>query len=99
MGTKLRALYQRRKGRDLFDLWYVASQKLINIDRVVDIFGQYCANDGLKITGDQFRQNLNLKRANRDFQVDMNILLPHNIDWDFDKAYSFVTQEIISKIP
>ena len=23
MATKLRALYQRRKGRDLFDLWYV----------------------------------------------------------------------------
>ena len=21
-GTKVRALYQRRKGRDLFDLWY-----------------------------------------------------------------------------
>ena len=23
LGTKLRALYQRKKGRDLFDLWYV----------------------------------------------------------------------------
>lgn len=22
LGTKLRALYQRKKGRDLFDLWY-----------------------------------------------------------------------------
>lgn len=23
MATKLRALYQRRKGRDLFDIWYM----------------------------------------------------------------------------
>ena len=28
MATKLRALYQRRKGRDLFDIWYVADHNL-----------------------------------------------------------------------
>ena len=38
MATKLRALYQRRKGRDLFDVWYVADHKLINLNRVFDIF-------------------------------------------------------------
>ena len=50
MATKLRALYQRCKGRDLFDLWYVASQKLINLDRVINIFNQYCSNDDISIT-------------------------------------------------
>lgn len=49
MATKLRALYQRRKRRDLFDLWYVANQSLINLDRVVEIFSKYCANDGIII--------------------------------------------------
>lgn len=38
MGTKLRALYQRRKGRDLFDLWYVVKNKLVDLDQVLDIF-------------------------------------------------------------
>ena len=43
MATKLRALYQRRKGRDLFDIWYVATNELINLNRVFDIFAKYCA--------------------------------------------------------
>jgi predicted nucleotidyltransferase component of viral defense system len=30
MGTKLRALYQRRKGRDLFDLWYTLDRGMVN---------------------------------------------------------------------
>lgn len=30
LGTKLRALYQRRKGRDLFDLWYAMSKPTFN---------------------------------------------------------------------
>ena len=31
MATKLRALYQRRKGRDLFDVWYAVDCELINL--------------------------------------------------------------------
>jgi predicted nucleotidyltransferase component of viral defense system len=98
IATKLRALYQRRKGRDLFDLRYVLSRNLVNIDRVIDIFHQYCANDGLKISGTEFRQNLDLKRQNRDFQIDMNLLLPSNISWDFNEAFDYVTQEIIRRL-
>jgi predicted nucleotidyltransferase component of viral defense system len=36
--TKLRALYQRRKGRDLFDLWLSVDRGLIEPQRVVDCF-------------------------------------------------------------
>lgn len=98
IATKLRALYQRRKGRDLFDLWYVSTQNLINIDRVIDIFLQYCANDGFKISGDQFMKNLQLKKQNKDFQIDMNILLPSKIHWNFEEAFDFVTSNIISRL-
>ena len=38
MGTKLRALYQRRKGRDLFDLWLCLSRNLVDPARVVKCF-------------------------------------------------------------
>ena len=44
MATKLRALYQRRKGRDLFDLWYVTKNKLINLDRVFENFLNHVCN-------------------------------------------------------
>lgn len=50
MATKLRALYRRRKGRDLFDVWYVADRNLINLNRVSDIFHQYCSYNDVKIT-------------------------------------------------
>lgn len=50
MGTKLRALYQRRKGRDLFDLWMALKNKMINCKKVIENFNAYCAKDNQIIT-------------------------------------------------
>ena len=41
MATKLRALYQRRKGRDLFDMWYILTNKLINVKKTINVFRFY----------------------------------------------------------
>ena len=98
MATKLRALYQRRKGRDLFDLWYVTKNKLINLDRVFEIFAKYCANDGLHLAKGEFLDNLKLKRDQQDFRSDMQILLPAGLKWDFDEAYQFVVDNVISRL-
>ena len=62
IATKLRALYQRRKGRDLFDLWHVMTNKLINLDQVVDIFAKYCNYNDVQISGKEFIRNLEQKR-------------------------------------
>ena len=35
LGTKLRALYQRKKGRDLFDLYIALKQKDVDVDKAV----------------------------------------------------------------
>lgn len=99
MATKLRALYQRRKGRDLFDLWYVTHQNLIDIERVIYIFDKYCLNDGIEISREAFVKNLQLKKQNSDFKLDMDFLLSENRDWDFDKAYQFVVDKVISRLP
>ena len=99
MATKLRALYQRRKGRDLFDVWYVADRKLINLDQVFDIFYQYCSYNDVKITGEDFLKNLELKKDHRDFHMDMSVLLPSKLHWNFDEAYQFVVDNIISRLP
>ena len=80
MGTKLRALYQRRKGRDLFDVWYVFSKGLVDIKNVVQIFHAYNTYNGVKITKKQFIQNLELKKDNKDFRQDIRILLPLDTD-------------------
>ena len=98
LATKLRALYQRRKGRDLFDLWHICRHVQVDINQVINIFQQYCAKDELLISKELFQKNLELKRLNKDFQVDMNVLLPHQTPWDFDEAFEFVQNQIISQI-
>ncbi|HJZ24104.1 MAG TPA: nucleotidyl transferase AbiEii/AbiGii toxin family protein, partial [Candidatus Babeliales bacterium] len=95
MATKLRALYQRRKGRDLFDLWHVLKQDLVDINQVIDIFQKYCANDNIIISKELFKKNMELKKSNKDFQIDMNTLLPHETPWNFDEACNFVQSRII----
>lgn len=99
MATKLRALYQRRKGRDLFDIWYVATNELINLNRVFDIFAKYCAYNDVQISREEFIKNLEKKKDNRDFHVDMSLLLPSKLHWNFEEAYQFVVDNVISRLP
>lgn len=99
MATKLRALYQRRKGRDLFDLWYVTKNQLINLDRLFDVFNKYCVNVAIHFTKGEFLKNLELKRDHQDFQMDMHALLPTGLKWDFEEAYSFVLDHVICRMP
>ena len=99
MATKLRALYQRRKGRDLFDMWYVTTNDLINLNQVFDIFAKYCTYNGMKISREEFIKNLEQKKDNRDFHVDMSLLLPSKLHWNFDEAYQFVVDNVISRLP
>ena len=75
MATKLRALYQRRKGRDLFDVWYAVDRKLINLDKVFDIFFEYNAYNNVKISGEDFIKNIELKKNHREYNMDMDVLL------------------------
>jgi len=41
LGTKLRALYQRKKGRDLFDLYIALQRKEVGVDKVLQCYKQY----------------------------------------------------------
>lgn len=99
MATKLRALYQRRKGRDLFDVWYVVKQKLVDLNRVFEIYAKYCAKDNTHIRGEDFLKNLVLKKNHPDFQSDMSPLLPIELHWNFEEAYQFVVDNVISRLP
>ncbi len=98
MATKIRALYQRRKGRDLFDLWYVFSKNLADVDETIRIFKKYCEWEGISVSQAMFLNNLDLKKLNRDFRVDMDVLLPHKIEWNFDEAFEFVLEKIVQKL-
>ena len=98
IATKLRALYQRRKGRDLFDVWYVLNHSHVDIDQIIAIFQQYCAYEGIIISKELFHKNLLMKKLHKDFQVDMYALLPHQMQYNFDEAFAFVLNHIISRL-
>ncbi len=72
MATKLRALYQRRKGRDLFDLWHVLNDVGIDEQLVVDGLAHYMG-EGL-FSYRELCANLVDKVVNPDFVADMDLL-------------------------
>ena len=50
LGTMLRALYQRKKGRDLFDLFIASRRAKVDPPRVVECFTRYLEHDGKRVT-------------------------------------------------
>ncbi|HUX80294.1 MAG TPA: nucleotidyl transferase AbiEii/AbiGii toxin family protein [Alphaproteobacteria bacterium] len=80
LGTKLRALYQRRKGRDLFDL--VASQNsslLLNWDQIIKCFNFYMEKEGKRITRAEFEENMHYKLQDPFFLNDITPILSTNL--------------------
>ncbi len=101
LGTKLRALYQRRKGRDVFDL-ALALERSPSLDRqaIVDCFIAYMHRAGDVPTRAQLQANLDQKRAHQAFMNDMGTLLhPDYGDYDADTALDCVQRELIARLP
>jgi len=99
MGTKLRALYQRRKGRDLFDLWIVLKENLIDCGVVLDVFKKHGDYTQQPITRALFEKNMAEKIHHPDFHQDIIKLLPLNTKWLLDDAVALVQQKLIQALP
>ena len=101
LGTKLRALYQRSKGRDLFDLWYAFGVNGVSpeVERTIEAFQKYLVHGGHKISRALFEKNLLEKRFNPQFTGDIRPLLRPDIDWEFDQAFDFVMATLIARLP
>jgi predicted nucleotidyltransferase component of viral defense system len=99
LATKLRALYQRRKGRDLFDLWLCIEHKLIKPQRLVDCFVEYMEREGHPLTRFQFEQNLQEKKADPAFLSDIGPLLRPGLSYDAAIAIDVVRNTLIELLP
>ncbi|MCV0387925.1 MAG: nucleotidyl transferase AbiEii/AbiGii toxin family protein [Nitrobacter sp.] len=100
LGTKLRALYQRRKGRDLFDLDIALRQDGLDLQRVIDTFSAYMEHGGHRVTRAQFERNLALKMEDRQFTADIGPLLATGEDnWDMGAAADAVAQNLLARLP
>ena len=99
LGTKLGALYQRSKGRDLFDLWHALETGRVDVPRVLACFRRYMAEGGHSATRAQFQENVEGKRRLPDFREDMGPLLRPGLIWDVDAAMNTVLGRIIALLP
>ncbi len=99
MATKLRALYQRMKGRDLFDLWIAFDQNQFDCTEVARILSEYNLFQGAPILRAQFEENLWRKLQNSAFLSDTIPLVRDDIDWDPQSAYEFVMEKLIALLP
>ncbi|MFR9592131.1 MAG: nucleotidyl transferase AbiEii/AbiGii toxin family protein [Rikenellaceae bacterium] len=100
MGTKLRALYQRKKGRDLFDMYRAMSQNL-NPDRVIECYKRYM--DFVvetPPTKKQYIRNMEEKMADPEFVGDIAQLIRTDEESLFDvvAAYDAVREVFIDKL-
>jgi len=100
LGTKLRALYQRSKGRDLFDLDYARLNTDINVDEIIQCFKQYIefATDKKPPSQKEFLQNIEEKEIDPNFTGDMEALLRPEIKYNQQDAFNWLKAEIIEKM-
>ncbi len=99
LGTKLRALYQRKKGRDLFDLWHAATTLEVNPDSIVSCFLRYLEHEEHQVSRAEFEMNLFEKLDDRRFLDDMAPLLTTGASWDTKAAARYVLQVLASLLP
>lgn len=96
LGTKLRALYQRRKGRDLFDLDVALRTTNANPQRIVEAFAKYMEHGGHHVTRQQFEENLVAKLGDSTFNGDMGALLASGYEWNLEKAAANVRGTLLA---
>jgi len=99
LGTKLRALYQRSKGRDLFDLATALSHPAVDAARVVAAFGEYMDSGGHRVTRALFEQNFEAKLRDPEFGADVGPLLATAYKWDIAAAADIVSSRLIQLLP
>lgn len=99
LGTKLRALYQRRKGRDLFDLATALVRPQAQPEVIVQVFDRYMAHSSQHVTRQQFEDNLKAKLTNRNFEADIGPLLATGYEWDIAGMADLVSRQLLARLP
>ncbi|MEK9136824.1 MAG: nucleotidyl transferase AbiEii/AbiGii toxin family protein [Bacteroidota bacterium] len=95
LGTKLRALYQRRKGRDLYDLWLGLTKGGADPTQIVKTFQAYMSAEGHTVSLTEFRSNLAAKMKRKEFLGDTNSLLRSQVEYEPAEAYRIVDGRIL----
>lgn len=99
LGTKLRALYQRKKGRDLFDLYIALQRRDVDVDKVLQCYKKYMEFVVDKTPSyKQFVNNMEEKMQDPEFLEDTTMLLRPEIKFSPTEAYPLVYKTYIDRM-
>jgi predicted nucleotidyltransferase component of viral defense system len=99
LGTKLRALYQRRKGRDLFDLYWAMTHRDVDAEKVVQCYKKYMEfSVDNSPTQKQFLANMEEKMVMKEFTDDIYLILKKGLQYDDREAWEMVRKKLVERI-
>lgn len=99
LATKLRALYQRRKGRDLFDLYWALTNHKTNIPQLLHCYREYMEYSvGKAPTKKIFLTNMEEKMNDKEFTDDIHVILRPGVEYENERAYELVRQELLENM-
>jgi predicted nucleotidyltransferase component of viral defense system len=95
LGTKMRALYQRKKSRDLFDLWRGMTTPGVSPENMVKAFKAYMKHGSKLVTAEDYVANLAEKLKDKTFMTDIRPLLAPGQDYDPHVAGNMILKKLI----
>ena len=96
IATKLRAIYQRRKGRDLFDMWLALVQMGLDPTEIVECFAPYRPEGYTRALA---LENFDKKVAHAGFRTDLNALVTEFPDgYTLDEAAALVRAHLLEQV-
>ncbi|MGM0944914.1 MAG: nucleotidyl transferase AbiEii/AbiGii toxin family protein [Bacteroidota bacterium] len=100
LGTKLRALYQRRKGRDLYDMFIALSQQPdLDKEALLHSYREYMKfSVQHPPTQKQYLLNMEAKMQDAEFLGDTTALLRPDVPYNPQEAYDLVRTQLIENI-
>ncbi|MBL0309578.1 MAG: nucleotidyl transferase AbiEii/AbiGii toxin family protein [Bacteroidetes bacterium] len=100
LGTKLWALFQRRKGRDLYDLWKALKTVDVNPDLIIQCYKEYMkfSLDKPIPSKKEFQMNMEDKKTDTEFLGDTVALLRPDEKYNHEEAFETVTRTLVERM-
>ena len=96
VATKIRALYQRSKGRDLYDIWLALTELHLSPEKILEAFPIYRPEN---MTSKNYVNNLHAKLSDQQFTSDIENLIRSDAPvYDVQEAGKYVEDVLISKL-
>lgn len=101
LGTKMRAMFQRKRGRDLFDLYWALTKSPTPVDpfAIIESFQHYMKQEGTTAGRAEFIEILEAHLLDRGFCADMGPLLRSGITYAPQAAGKYVKANLLKLLP